>query len=726
MAKSPIKHKDPASPKGKQSNGESPAAKPSEKVESLAPFRVDPRGKTLTTNQGLPIADNENSLRAGERGPTLLEDFILREKITHFDHERIPERVVHARGAAAHGYFQVYEPMADLTRASFLQDPNVRTPVFVRFSTVGGSRGSADTPRDVRGFAVKFYTQDGNFDMVGNNMPVFFVQDAIKFPDFVHAVKPEPHNEIPQASSAHDTFWDFVSLTLESTHMVMWLMSDRALPRAFANMEGFGVHTFRFINARNESRYVKFHWKPLLGAHSLVWDEAQKLMGKDADFNRRHLYESIEKGQFPEWELGLQIFGDAEADGFDFDILDSTKLIPEELVPVRRIGKMVLDRNPDSYFAETEQVAFCTTHLVPGIGFTNDPLLQGRNFSYLDTQLSRLGGPNFHEIPINRPVCPFANGQRDGLHRMAIDTGDTSYGPNSLDDDFPQPRTVEDGGFATLPERVDGVMRRVRSASFADHFSQATMFWNSMSPVEKEHIVSAFSFELAKVNRIELRQRVIEQMLVNVDAQLARMVAENVGLPAPDSTGVSSNGAKAQANGKPASSPLLSQLHPQTGKMGDVTGRLIAILVADGSSADDVDEMKNALAAAGAEGRVVAAKLGTLAGDGGEIAVDHTVLTMPSVAFDAIYVPGGTTATATLAASGDARHFVSEAYRHCKAIAAGESAAALLEAADILAEDDEDNGVLLGADAATLAERFVTAIGRHRAWGRVALEAVPA
>ncbi|MBD5655680.1 MAG: catalase [Candidatus Eremiobacteraeota bacterium] len=683
-------------------------------------FTASPAGRTLTTNQGLAIADDQNSLRAGERGPTLLEDFILREKITHFDHERIPERVVHARGAAAHGYFEVYESMAPYTKAGFLQDPAVRTPVFARFSTVGGSRGSADTPRDVRGFAGKFYTQEGNYDLVGNNMPVFFIQDSIKFPDFVHAVKPEPHNEIPQASSAHDTLWDFVSLTLESSHMMMWLMSDRALPRAYANMEGFGVHTFRFINAREESRYVKFHWKPKLGAHSLVWDEAQKLAGKDPDFNRRSLYESIANGIFPEWELGVQMFGDAEADSFDFDILDSTKLIPEELIPVQRIGRMVLDRNPDSYFAETEQVAFCTTHLVPGIGFTNDPLLQGRNFSYLDTQLSRLGGPNFHEIPINRPICPFGNGQRDGLHRMRIDTGDASYQPNSLDGGFPAELPVENGGFATYPDRVDGVMRRVRSASFADHFSQATMFYNSMSAPEKEHIIAAFSFELAKLNRVEIRERVITQMLANIDAGLAQAVAANVGLgdklgpvKAPSKIGKNTNGHAAPA------SPLLSLLNPATGITGDLTTRKVAILVGNGSNVDDVEAMRTALTAAGATALVLSSKLGSVAGENGTpLAVDHTLLTMPSIVFDAVYVPGGHDAAATLAGSPVARDFVGEAYQHGKAIAATGAGRELLSDAGVPTGSDRDAGVVIGEGAGDSIDAFLEAIGNHRAWER--------
>jgi catalase len=730
LAKTPAKSKGvaPSMPAPKTSKKAQPAT---DKIIALEPYRASPTGKTLTTNQGVPIADNDNSLKAGDRGPTLLEDFILREKITHFDHERIPERVVHARGAAAHGYFQVYESLADITSATFLQDPSVRTPVFTRFSTVGGSRGSADTPRDVRGFAVKFYTPDGNFDLVGNNMPVFFIQDAIKFPDFVHAVKPEPHNEIPQASSAHDTLWDFVSLTLESSHTMMWLMSDRALPRSFATMEGFGVHTFRLINAKNQARYVKFHWKPILGVHSLIWDEAQKLAGKDADFNRRDMFERIENGSPLEWELGLQIFGDKEADGFDFDILDATKLIPEELVPVRRVGKMVLDRNPDSYFAETEQVAFCTSHLVPGIGFTNDPLLQGRNFSYLDTQLSRLGGPNFHEIPINRPVCPFSNGQRDGAHRMTIDTGNTSYSPNSLDDHFPAEKPVEAGGFATFPARVDGVTRRIRSESFNDYFSQATLFWNSMSPIEKEHITTAFSFELAKLTRVEIRERVLSEMLVNIDADLAAAVAANLGMETPTH---SSNGKAMKANGKSKhvaalSSPLLSQLNPQTGVTGNISGRKVAIIVADGSLASDVKFMQGALAKAGAMGLVIASRLGTINGEDGPIPVDHTSLTMPSVVFDGIYVAGGSEAADTLATSGLTLNTLAEAYKHLKALALGaDAASALLPKAGIdLGGPDEavSNGVYVGA-AKAIAANFIAALGRHRVWSRGNLEPVPA
>ncbi|MEM5774798.1 MAG: catalase, partial [Anaerolineaceae bacterium] len=463
----------------------------------------------LTTDQGVRVNHTEDSLKAGSRGPTIMEDFHFREKLTHFDHERIPERVVHARGSGAHGYFQVYESMSEYTKAAFLQDPSVKTPVFVRFSTVVGSRGSADTVRDVRGFATKFYTQEGNYDLVGNNMPVFFIQDGIKFPDLVHSIKPEPHNEMPQASAAHDTFWDFISLTPESMHMIMWVLSDRAIPRSFRMQEGFGVHTFRFINAEGKARFVKFHWKPLLGVHSLVWDEAQKLAGKDPDWLRRDLWEAIEKGEYPEYELGVQIVEEEDEFAFDFDLLDPTKLIPEELVPVRKIGKMVLNRNPENFFAETEQVAFHPGNVVPGIDFTNDPLLQGRLFSYLDTQLIRLGGPNFAEIPINRPVVKVHNNQRDGYMRQRIDAGQTSYSPNSLRNGDPVPASEEQGGYVHYDEKVEGNKIRARHESFGDHYSQARLFWNSQDDFEKQHIIDAFHFELGKVDNMEVRQRMV-------------------------------------------------------------------------------------------------------------------------------------------------------------------------------------------------------------------------
>jgi catalase len=689
--------------------------------DALDPFRVDATGTTLTTNVGVPIADDQNSLRAGGRGPGLLEDFALIEKIQHFDHERIPERVVHARGSGAHGYFQVYESMAKYTRAAFLNDPTVKTPVFVRFSTVGGSRGSADTARDVRGFAVKFYTSEGNYDLVGNNMPVFFIQDAIKFPDFVHAVKPEPHHEMPQASSAHDTFYDFCSLTPESAHMVQWLMSDRAIPRSLRMMEGFGIHTFRLLNAKGKSTYVKFHWKPVLGMHSLVWDEAQKIAGKDPDFHRRDLWEAIDSGAFPEWELGVQLFDDKQADSFAFDILDPTKLIPEELVPVQRIGKMTLDRNPDSFFSETEQVAFGTMHLVPGIDFTNDPLLQGRNFSYQDTQLSRLGGPNFNQIPINQAQCPFHNNQRDGMHQMQIPVGKASYDPNSVGGHFPQESPA---GFASFLEPIEGDKRRVRADSFKDHFSQAKLFFNSQSDVEKQHIVSAFVFELAKVETPEIRERFVRDILANVDSALTAAVCGKLGMPIPDPKTVKPPAAP-QAAGKTVKvSPALSMIGTQPAD--SIATRKIAFLAADGVDAAAVSAMKAALVKAGAVVHVLAPHAGVLKGIGSNVPVDHLLVTMPSVVYDAVYVPGGAESVAALSADGDAVHFVTEAYKHNKAIAATGEGADLLAAGGV---PSDAQGVVIGAASAArngAGTAFITAIAQHRAWGRGLQLAVPA
>ena len=543
--------------------------------------RVDSSGRALTTNQGVQVADNQNSLKAGLRGPSLLEDFILREKITHFDHERIPERVVHARGSGAHGYFECYESLADLTTASIFAEAGKRTPTFVRFSTVAGERGSTDTARDVRGFAVKFYTDQGNWDLVGNNIPVFFIQDAMKFPDVIHAVKPEPHHAMPQAASAHDTFWDFVSLMPESTHMLMWVMSDRAIPRSYRMMQGFGVHSFRFVNAAGESRFVKFHWNPLAGTHSLAWDEAVKISGADPDFHRRDLWEAIEAGAYPEYELGIQVFTEREAERFSFDILDSTKLIPEELIPVRPVGRMVLNRNPDNFFAETEQVAFCTAHIVPGIDFSNDPLLAGRIHSYVDTQITRLGGPNFHEIPINAPVAQVHNNQRDGMHRQAIARGRVAYEPNSLAGGCPfqAGRT----GFMSFPQAVQDDKVRGKPEKFAEHYAQATLFYNSQSPVEQQHIIRAYRFELTKVQTAGVRRRVVAQ-LRNVDEGLARAVAEGLGmdeLPEPLPLLV-----KPPAKPEVAVSEALS-LMSRPGKVGIATRR-IALMVADGVNGAEV------------------------------------------------------------------------------------------------------------------------------------------
>ncbi len=691
----------------------------------------------ITTNQGLRLVDNHNSLKAGARGPTLLEDFILREKITHFDHERIPERVVHARGAGAHGYFELYKSIEDLTCAGFLTNADLKTPVFARFSTVAGSRGSADTVRDARGFAVKFYTQEGNYDLVGNNMPVFFIQDAIKFPDLIHAVKPEPHNEMPQAASAHDTFWDFVSLMPESTHMLMWVMSDRAIPRSLRMMEGFGVHTFRLINAAGESNFVKFHWKPKLGVHALAWDEAQKLAGKDADFHRRDLWDAIEQGDFPEWELGIQVVPAADEHKFEFDLLDPTKLIPEELVPVRRIGRMVLNRNPENYFAETEQVAFHPGHLVPGIDFSNDPLLQGRLFSYTDTQLSRLGGPNFHELPINRGVCPFHNFQRDGIHRQLIGTGRVAYEPNTLASGtefrLDGANSLE-SRFRSFPEELEPPKLRQRSASFDDHFSQARMFWISQTEFEQQHLVSAFQFELLKLQAPDIRQRMVNN-LAHVDPTLAARVSAPLGIAAPDPLAASVRaGFRKEPEGLSVNESLALSMRVTT--PGKIYTRKVAILVADGVEAAGVEVIRTALAKAGADVKLLAAGLGkVITSDGQSLAVDAALVTTPSITFDALVLPSLGTGVAGLAANGDAVLFVLEAYKHCKAIAALASGGHLLpvdlriDAAENPGISEPRAGVVLSSSETPSKEflkSFIAAIGLHRHWNREHIEAIPA
>jgi catalase len=696
-----------------QSANQSAGADP--KSKDLEQFRLRPDGEALRTNQGVKIADNQNSLRAGTRGPSLLEDFIMREKITHFDHERIPERIVHARGSAAHGTFELYESMSEYTKAGFLQDPAVQTPVYVRFSTVQGPRGSADTVRDVRGFAVKFYTQEGNYDLVGNNMPVFFIQDAIKFPDFVHAVKPEAPNEMPTGGSAHDTFWDFVSLVPESAHMVLWTMSDRAIPRSLRTMEGFGVHTFRFVNAAGKARFVKFHWRPVLGSYSLLWDEAQKLAGKDPDFHRRDLWEAIERGDFPEYELGVQIVEEKDEGKFGFDLLDPTKLIPEELVPVKIIGKMTLNRNPDNFFAETEQVAFHPGHIVPGIDFSNDPLLQGRLFSYTDTQISRLGGPNFHEIPINRPVCPFHNNQRDAMHRQAINVGQASYEPNSLSGGWPKETdpAAANGGFESYQERVDGVKIRVRSESFADHFSQAALFYQSMSEPEKAHISAAYQFELGKVTKPEVRARVVNEILANFAPDLAAEVAEGLGLPKPK------QGKSPVDASKIKPSPALSLLNRV--KPGIKTCK-IALLAAPGSDGANLKALQKALRDEGATSLVVAPTLAEIDG----VQPDASIAGMPSIMFDGVVVCGGEAGAKALAQSGDARHFVLEAFKHLKAIGAVGAGRDVLKAAQL---PDSADGVATGDDkqVAQVLKTFVEAAGKHRVWSRQPLaETVPA
>lgn len=687
------------------------------KLQSLEDVRSDATGEALRTNQGVKISDNQNTLKAGARGPSLLEDFIMREKITHFDHERIPERIVHARGTGAHGFFQSYGNHAELTKAGFLQDPEKITPVFVRFSTVQGPRGSGDTVRDVRGFATKFYTDEGIFDLVGNNMPVFFIQDAIKFPDFVHAVKPEPHNEIPTGGSAHDTFWDFVSLVPESAHMVIWAMSDRAIPRSLRMMEGFGVHTFRLVNAEGVASFVKFHWKPKQGVHSVLWDEAQKLAGKDTDYHRRDLWEAIETGHYPEWELGVQIVPEADEHKFDFDLLDPTKIIPEELVPVTPLGRMVLNRNPDNFFAEVEQIAFCPGHIVPGIDFTNDPLLQGRLFSYTDTQISRLGGPNFHEIPINRPLAPNHNGQRDGMHRMRIDLGRAAYEPNSIDGGWPKetPAGPQDGGFETYQERVDAHKIRQRSESFGDHFSQARLFFQSMSPNEQQHIIKAYSFELGKVEREHIRARQVNEILANIDLGLAAAVAANLGLPAPTS------GTVQVPTPTLTQSPALSQMnHP--GTIG-ISGRKIAVLVADGVEGASVDRLVKAMQAERAQPLLLGPTSAPVKmADGQVLKVDASMEGMPSVMFDGVLLPAGDQALEAVGKNGLAVHFLLEAYKHLKPLALPAAAKPLLDRIGLAA----DKGLLLGDDQAAI-DAFIKAVEQHRVWEReAAAEAIPA
>jgi catalase len=735
------------------------------KTQDLAEATARPQPE-LTDNLGHKINSDQNSLRAGVRGPTLMEDFYFREKLHHFDHERIPERVVHARGTGAHGYFQLYESLAQYTTAKVLTDTSLQTPVFVRFSTVAGSRGSADTARDVRGFAVKMYTPEGNWDLVGNNIPVFFIQDAIKFPDLVHAAKPEPHNEIPQAQTAHDTFWDFISLTPESMHMIMWIMSDRAIPRSFSTMEGFGVHTFRLVNAKGESHFVKFHWKPLLGVHSLVWDEAQKLGGKDPDFHRRDLYEAIEKGNYPEWELGIQLIPEGEESKFDFDVLDATKIWPEDLLPVRRVGKLTLNRNPDNFFAETEQVAFMTTNIVPGIDFTDDPLLQGRNFSYLDTQLSRLGTPNWPELPINRPIAKVSNNQRDAHMRYTINSGRVSYYPNSLGGNQPDQVPAEQGGFVSYPEPLTGTKVRVRSESFGDHYGQAKLFWNSMSAVEKEHIVKALQFELSKVETREVRQRMLGH-LAQINDVLATQVAIALGELTLSGAGQPTSPAK--QSGQPAPAPskaampngtadsaeetaVLANATSQTSASGGlqrtkglsmeespkntVKGRKIAILAADGVAADQVNALKQAATEAGASAEVVGTHLGTLTGaDGSAVPVDKTFANSASVLFDAVFVPGGAQSLTTLVKLGDARAFVEEAYKHAKTIGASGEGADLVAASQLgqllglkagANQTQEMPGILLDSSSKPpqVMKNFITAMAQHRHWSRKLVEQV--
>ena len=687
-------------------------------IGTLDRVRVDSSGRMLTTNQGVAIADNQNSLKLGVRGPVLLEDFVLREKLTHFDHERIPERIVHARGSAAHGFFECYAPFTEHTKAAPFREAGKITPVLVRFSTVAGERGSKDTARDVRGFAIKFYTDEGNWDLVGNNMPVFFIQDAMKFPDLVHAVKPEPHNGMPQAGSAHDTFWDFASLMPESTHMLMWAMSDRAIPRSFATMQGFGVHSFRLVNEAGESVFCKFHWSPKAGTHSLVWDEAVKISGADPDFHRRDLWERIESGAFPEWDFGVQVFTEEQAEQFSFDILDATKLIPEELVPVQILGRLVLNRNPDNFFAETEQVAFCTAHVVPGIDFSNDPLLAGRIHSYVDTQISRLGGPNFHELPINAPIAPVHNNQRDGMHRQAIPRGRVSYEPNSLAGGCPFQAGAAQG-FVSVAARQDATDEqakvRGKPEKFADHYTQAALFYNSQTPTEQAHIAAAFRFELSKLTVPAIRERTVS-MLRNASETLARKVADGLGMKSlPDAM------PRALANpAKPevTTSPALS-LMARPGD-GSIRGRKVALLIAPGVAAASVLQLHAALAAAGAVPRLVATHVGTVEGeDHSALEADASFENEPGFLFDAMVLPDGEAGVAALAKDAHTLDFIRDQYRHGKTILVLGASKKLLARAGVpekLGNGNDDPGLIFSsADHAEKgATVFIKAIARHR------------
>lgn len=710
----PTVPREPLPPKADQDGPEtlSPTGQPT----GAAQAAVAQGGAYLTTAQGARLPDSDHSLKAGARGPVLLQDHHLREKITHFDHERIPERVVHARGAAAHGIFQGYGTAGKVTKAAFLAK-GVETPVFVRFSTVLGSRGSADTVRDTRGFATKFYTGEGTFDLVGNNIPVFFIQDAVKFPDIIHAGKPHPDREIPQAQSAHDTFWDFVSLHTEATHHTLWNMSDRAIPRSFRMMEGFGVHTFRLVNAKGATTLVKFHWKPKLGVHSLVWEEAQITNGMDPDFHRRDLADAIEAGAFPQWELGIQTFPDTPDQTFEgIDLLDPTKIVPEELAPVRPIGLMTLNANPTNFFAETEQVAFHPGHLVPGIDVTDDPLLAGRLFSYLDTQISRLGGPNFGQIPINRPHAPVNDMLRDGMHQTAVHAGAAPYRPNSLDGGCPFLAGADTGAFVEVPVELPAA-RKVREApaSFDDHFTQPRLFWLSMTPVEREHIIAAYTFELTKCYEQAVKERVLA-VLANIDPQLCEEVATGLGLPAPAPT---------QPLTEPSPSPALSQV----GGTWPLDGRVIGIVADAGSDLKGVRTVRDAVLKAGMVPLVIAPTGGTLGTGKNPVAVQRTFAAARSIEFDALLLAGTPTAAADARGARDSKAgaadpegpdprvvlLLAEAYRHGKAIGGWTDASRILQAAGI---PEGDPGIAFAGSPAAALKGITQGLTEHRAWNR--------
>lgn len=697
------------------------------KTTQLDQHIVDNTQKVMTTNDGVPVYDNNNTLKAGERGPALQQDHIYFDKLMHFDRERIPERVVHARGSAAHGIFEATADMSEYTSARFLI-PGTKTPVFARFSTVAGFKGSTDLARDVRGFSVKFYTEEGNYDLVGNNIPVFFIQDAMNFPDLVHAVKPEPNNEIPQAASAHNTFWDFISLMPEAAHMTMWLMSDRAIPRSLRMIQGFGVHTFKFVNKQGKATFVKFHWKPKLGVHSVAWNEAQKISGFDPDFHRRDLWEAIENGDFPQWDLGVQLVPTEDEMKFSFDLLDPTKIIPEELIPVQIIGTMTLNRNPENFFAETEQAAFDPGRLVPGIDVSDDPLLQGRIFSYMDTQNYRLGGPNFHELPINRPIDGKHNNQKDGFARFDIMKGEVSYFPNSKAEGCPYQAMLKgETGFQSLQQKIDASKVRERSGSFADHFTQARLFFNSQSPEEQDHIISALSFELSKVDDVAIRRRELA-ILNQIDETLAKEVGDNLGLtPSKELDALTLKFARQNHPDYPIkpkkpevekSAALSMKVKPGE---GTISTRKVAFLVDDGVSKYSIDTMKNALEREGAQAVLIASHVGPLKfKEGGTEEIQHTYLTDASVLYDAFYTPDGDSVN-KLADNPDYVQFIHEAFRHCKAIAFAKGAEILMEKTLL----KKDQGIILETKD-DLTTDFITVMKGHRVWEREKRRKVPA
>ncbi|NGF57132.1 catalase [Parapedobacter sp. SGR-10] len=688
---------------------------------------VDNDNKVMTTNDGVPVYDNNNTLKAGDRGPSLQQDHVFFDKLMHFDRERIPERVVHARGSGAHGVFEATADMSAYTTAAFLKKGAV-TPVFTRFSTVAGFKGSTDLARDVRGFSVKFYTEEGNYDLVGNNIPVFFIQDAMNFPDLVHAVKPEPNNEIPQAASAHDTFWDFMSLMPEAAHMTMWTMSDRAIPRSLRMMEGFGVHTFKFVNAKGKGTFVKFHWKPRLGVHSVAWNEAQKISGFDADFHRRDLWEAIENGDFPQWDLGVQLVPEEDEMKFSFDILDPTKIIPEELVPVQIIGTMTLNRNPENFFAETEQAAFDPGRVVPGVDFSDDPLLQGRIFSYMDTQNYRLGGPNFHELPINRPINGKHNNQKDGFSRMDIPKGAVSYFPNSKAEGCPYHAMLKgETGYQSHKQPIDASKVRARSDSFADHFTQARLFFNSQSPEEQEHIISAYSFELSKVNDVNVRRRELA-ILNQVDQNLAKKVGDNLGLVPPKKLDELTLKFARQNHPEYPIQPKKPEVEKSEALSmkvkpgeGTIKSRKVAFLVDDGVNQSSVDRMKRQLEKEGAMAVLIASHVGKIKyQEGGEVEVQHSYLTDASVLYDAFYTPDGDSVK-KLADNPDYLQFINEGYRHCKALAFAKGAEELAKRSFIA----KDKGVIFESSD-NLTDDFIQVMKEHRVWEREKPRKVPA